>query len=212
MAKRIELEELISFARHEAERLAGRIPGVGAVAPGIEFLRVYAGTDSSFYAATPEIATDATYTLSNAAAEASNSLAELLRQWADYAETGLATAQPFALAARIEAADDLTEQAATLLKDSACPPAVSVMLAGAALEEILRGIHSAKCTETIAKPSIVAYGDSLKKAKVLETGDTKTLIALADTRNDAAHGHFDKISQEGAQIFLGVHHRIVCAL
>ena len=200
--KPAETSELVKFARSEADRIMSADRDVGAVAPGAEFLRRYAGPDSEFYKATEMILAQVKAAPQSMAASTSKgAMANLLRSWADFVETGLATAPPFALAARAEVAGDLVDQAAELLGETDFLPAAAVMLAAAGLEELLRGLSSTISVAIAGIPSIVSYGEALKKTGVLDKGDVKELIALADVRNDAAHGNFALVTEERARVF-----------
>lgn len=196
-----DLYDLLTWVRAEAERVKNAHAAVGAFAPGIEFLRRYAGPDSDFYRATGPILDAAKYTGSAAAQNARIALASLLLSWADYADAGFAMALPFEVAARVEAAGDLMEQTATLMRDKDLHPAAAVMLAGAALEECLRGLFLSTTQAIGGKPSITTYGEALRKADVLDAADVKEILALASVRNEAAHGHFENITRERATIF-----------
>jgi hypothetical protein len=129
-------------------------------------------------------------------------VAGLLHGWADFAAIGLASAPTFDLAARTEAANDLMEQAEALLADPDVHPAVPVMIAGAAIEELVRGLWTTTTQPLAGQPGIVAYGEALKKANVLDRNAVKDLISLAGHRNDAAHGHFDTITAVIAKVFV----------
>lgn len=196
-----QLPDLLSWARAEADRIRNAYPAVGAITPGVEFLRRYAGAESDFYLATRPIMERARHTGTSAARTALVAMSGLLESWAEYAETSFARALPFAVAARLEAADDLMEQVARLSEDRDVHPAASVMLAGAALEEFLRALWSSTLQPLNGQPGITRYGEALRKAELLTGGDGKELIALADIRNDAAHGRFDLVSRERAVVF-----------
>lgn len=196
-----EITRLIEWARREAGRVRNAYPAIGAFAPGVEFLRRYAGNESDFYLATRPIVDAARYTGSEAARNALVAMASLLESWADYAESGLATALPFAVASRVEAATDLMQQVADLLAESDIHPAAPVMLAGAALEEFLRGLWESTSEPIAGRLGLVSYGEALRKSQQMSPADVKEVIALASIRNDAAHGRFDDISRERASLF-----------
>ena len=203
MPKPPDLPELIAYARKTAQALAqpGAGGSTGLATSGLEFLRKYAGTDSSFYEGASTFAAGLVHLRSGSAHNGITGISRLLEGWADFAETGLATAPTFDLAARTEAANDLMEQAETLLADRNVHHAVPVMIAGAALEELLRGL----CTtiaEEILSANITSYGVALQKAGVLDKTGAKELVSLADIRNTAAHGHFTKITDADARVFV----------
>lgn len=198
-----DAQKLIEFANLHAARLAGPPHSVGVATAAAQFLRQFAGADSDFYRAAAKAASDsAQFPNSLVQTDAHRHLAELLRSWADYVESGVASAKPFALAARIEASGDLMEQVSRLLEDRDVIPAVPVMLAGAALEEILRGMSEVSGAEPAGRPSITSYAEALKKVELLTANDVKDLTSLAGTRNEAAHGHFDIITKEVASLYV----------
>lgn len=126
----------------------------------------------------------------------------MLQSWAEFVESGLAKAPPFVLAARTEAAGDLVEQASQLLGETDHHPPAAAMLAGAAVEEFLRGLWETTTEPLAGQPGIVAYAEALRKAGELDKGDVKDLIGIADVRNDAAHGDFGKIDEARAQLLV----------
>jgi len=67
-------------------------------------------------------------------------VAGILEDWATYVEQGLADVVGPEARARIEASTDLMEQVQQLLDDGRVHPAAPIMLAGAALEELLRSL------------------------------------------------------------------------
>ena len=203
--------DLIGWARAEALTLRVRAQdedvtqGMGRAvearpkaAAALEFLRVNA-PDTSFYTA-------AYWELSESgSASAKNALrrvAELLEDWANYVEAGLAGALPFPARARLTASTDLMEQVQQLLDDNQMHPAASIVLAGAALEEFLRARVVAQGATVNGKPGIAAYASALRTIGELSTQDIKDITAWAGQRNEAAHGQFDKLSRERAQIMV----------
>jgi hypothetical protein len=67
-------------------------------------------------------------------------LAGILEDWATYVEEGLADVVGPDARARLDASTDLMEQVQQLLDDGKVHPAAPIMLAGAALEELLRSL------------------------------------------------------------------------
>jgi hypothetical protein len=117
-------------------------------------------------------------------------------------KAGLADLKPFEVRFRIGAASDIMEQVQLLLKDADLHPAATVVLAGAALEEFLRSMYE-ECDERLTgKPGIGSYATALQKTEQITRGEAKEIIAWADQRNDAAHGHFDDLSRERAKIMI----------
>jgi hypothetical protein len=101
------------------------------VLPAVEFLRLKAGARSELYV--------------QAAARGKHMSTAVqvarwaLNTWIEMVGAGLAEL-PVEAQARAAAATDLMEQVETLLSDRRVHPAAPVMLAGAALEEMLRSL------------------------------------------------------------------------
>ena len=194
-----------AWAEAEAERLRSRlpellrewdglIPGGNAVAsdlaPGLEFLR-RAAPGSAFAHAAESLGPDQRTTGSTAIEQ----MAALLDQYMAARNSGLIQHQPFEVRARVEAATDLMEQVGTLLLDRAVHATAAVMLAGAALEELLRSMWVAVGSPKLdaKSPSINAYTIALKKAGQVSRQEETVIQSWAAMRNDAAHGHFESI-------------------
>jgi hypothetical protein len=138
----------------------------------------------------------------NGNAEALTRVAAQLEEWAEYQESGMGNHKPFDVQFRIEAANEIMEQAQQLLSDRSVVPAAPVVLAGAALEEFLRSMQVDCGQPIVGKPSISAFADALKKADLLTKGDVKDITSWADQRNAAAHGHFEDLSRERTLIMV----------
>jgi len=88
---------------------------------------------------------------------------------------------------------DFTEQAETLLSANYFVPAAS--LSGAVLEDILRRLcekHQVPIPDSI---KIDRLNADLARANVYDKLVQKRITALADIRNNADHGHFDKFTK-----------------
>jgi uncharacterized protein YutE (UPF0331/DUF86 family) len=120
--------------------------------------------------------------------------------WADFAEAGLADAEPFEVRARFESSTDLMEQVQRLLDDGSVHHAAPVVLCGAALEEFLRALATAASPGIGGTPTLDKYATELQKAGVITRQDAKDIRSWAGLRNSAAHGHFDDFSLEQAQL------------
>lgn len=93
---------------------------------------------------------------------------------------------------RAELLDDFLTQAELLLSQGYHTPAAS--LTGAVLEDTLRKLcdkHSVPYAT--AKTSIEALNMELARAEVYDKLTQKEITAKADLRNNANHGHFDKV-------------------
>src|SRR5690606_35947574 len=128
-------------------------------------------------------------------------LARILDQFIAGRTGGFLTAVPFEVAARVEAATDLMEQVAQLLVDRTVHVAAPIVLAGAALEELLRSLWHQLGSPTLnGRPGINSYANALKDAQLLDKQDVKDITAWAGLRNDAAHGDFGALDLPRARI------------
>lgn len=198
---------LVDWARAEAGRVRAIKPdGVGGLAhkarpqmaAALEFLRRHApGTQFLTSAETMVIRDERVE-----AWIAIKGMGDILDGWADFVEAGMAAIPPFEVAARVAAATDLMEQVQTLLDDRKVEPAAPVVLAGAALEEFLRSRVSALGAAVVGKPGISSYASALRTAGDLSAQDVKDITSWAGQRNEAAHGEFEKLSRERAQLMV----------
>lgn len=200
--RQVGMPQLVEFAKAQAQRIVqSEVPNsTTALAASAEFLQRYTPPKSTFAAEAARILGYARRGPSYAHA-AKREMADLLDAWVGYMESGLASALPFELAARVEAADDLMDQARELLVDPGINPVAPVVIAAAGLEELLRGLWSTTSVKLVGRRSIRAYGEALTKAGVLDDGDAKELRALADVRDDASRGQGTAVGAERAQVF-----------
>lgn len=129
-------------------------------------------------------------------------VADVLEAWVQFVQDGLEAVPSFPVRARMEAATDLMEQVQQLLDDSNAHPAAAVVLAGAALEEFLRSRVDAVAALVTGRPGISTYANALRKSEYLTAQDVKDVTAWAGQRNEAAHGQFERLSPERAQIMV----------
>jgi hypothetical protein len=125
-----------------------------------------------------------------------------VEQWARFIEDGLAGALPSEAQVRVDAATDLTEQVQLLLDEPEVHPAAPVVLAGAALEEFLRSRVVATGTTISGTPGIDTYASALQAAGDLSSTELNAITAWAGQRNEAAHGRFENLSKQRAQIMV----------
>ena len=92
---------------------------------------------------------------------------------------------------------DFLEQAEVLLEQGYINPAAS--LAGAVLEDTLRKLCQSKNIPIPDKTKIDRLNAELAKAGVYDTLIQKRITAIADIRNNADHGHFDKYKKEDVE-------------
>jgi hypothetical protein len=207
----------IDWAARESQRLrmfntsgygAHDLATAGDLAPGIEFLRRFAGPRSAFTQAAEAIQAlgpgEAFYQ--------PPALADLLDRWSDWFRSGLQDAQPYEVRARVTAATDLMELVSDMLAERATHPAAPIVLTGAALEERLRAVAEG-ADLTIAGRGLDAYGAELKKADLISPQEAKQVTAWAGLRNRAAHGEDlgelrieeARIMADGVNLFLQRH-------
>jgi hypothetical protein len=99
-----------------------------------------------------------------------------------------------------EVLDDLLEQAEHLFSHGYHIPAAS--LAGAVLEDALRRLAHARAIEIPQKTTIDGLNSTLAKAGVYEKATMKRITGIADVRNNADHGHFDKFKKDDVEDML----------
>jgi HEPN domain-containing protein len=92
---------------------------------------------------------------------------------------------------------DFIEQAEALLQSGYHVPAAS--LAGAILEDTLRKLCEKHSIEVPEITKLDKLNADLAKADVYDKLVQKRITALADIRNNADHGHFDKFSKEDVE-------------
>lgn len=195
------IEQAISWAAAESERLKqvhppGSNPSTdtrrGELFAAVEFLRLQAGPRSDLYALAARAAGEMHMN------SAHNVVAASLRGWVDLVQKGLLDS-PAEAQARTLAANDLMEQMEILLDTSGVHPAAPVVLAGAALEELLRSMVDSAGIEIDGKPGLNTYANALRTAAVLSAQDVKNITSWAGLRNAAAHGNFDQIELPNAR-------------
>jgi hypothetical protein len=157
----------------------------------VEFLRLKAGARSQFYLQAVDAVKRWQVTVSAPV------VAGVLVQWVDFVERGISE-MPVEAQARAAAANDLMEQVETLLQDKRVHPAAPVMLAGAALEEMLRSLVDTAEIKVKGKPGITSYANALREAEVLSVQEVKDVTSWGGMRNEAAHGKFDRIELANA--------------
>jgi hypothetical protein len=178
---------------YESGSLIGHDDDRGSVVSAVEFLRLKAGARSEFYLRSADAAKRLHM------AHAPNVVARSLIGWVDFVQHGIAEI-PVEAQAQIAAANDLMEQVEALLRDPRVHPAAPVMLAGAALEEMLRSLVNTFGVKPRGKPGINSYAASLREADVLSAQEVKDVTSWAGLRNHAAHGQFEQIELANARL------------
>jgi len=95
---------------------------------------------------------------------------------------------------RADLIDDLLSQAEMLLENGYHVAAAS--LSGAVLEDTLRKICDSNSIEYPVNTKINVLNSALSTAEIYDKLTNKEIIAKADIRNNADHGHFDKVREE----------------
>src|SRR5580765_5558790 len=96
---------------------------------------------------------------------------------------------------------DFLDQAQYLLDAGYHCPAASLI--GAVLEDSLRKLSQSKSLAVPPKTTIEALNVPLAKAGAYALTVQKQITAWAGLRNDADHGHFDKVKREDVEAMLG---------
>jgi hypothetical protein len=95
----------------------------------------------------------------------------------------------------IDTVSDYLIQAQKLLNDDAVHPAVPAVIIGASLEEFLRNwLQDVGFDLTTIKNTLDPYAQELRKMNLISVQDMKEITGWGGIRNDAAHGHWDKVS------------------
>ncbi|WP_316828604.1 hypothetical protein [Pedobacter miscanthi] len=171
--------EIIGYYREESDAHA-------FTAEALEFLRVYGGRNNTFYTAIKDfrfISTSARL----------NGTRRLMQGYVRYLEKGLSSTMSPERQIQIETVGDYLEQAEEILSHAKFHNAAAVVLVGASLEEFLRGW----CDMEGLQPqqfTIDGYTKALKEKELINKQDLKDITAWAGMRNDAAHGHWEKVS------------------
>jgi hypothetical protein len=196
-------EEIIQHSKRIIEKT--RDNSHGGLTQAREFLRVYAGEETSFYK-----------TLSQIKSSASNDykygrVKGVLTSFIEFVENDLLRSISLEREIQIETVSDYLEQAENLLNDKKVHPAAPAVIIGASLEEFLRNwLEDSGFELSTIKNSLDAYSTELRKQNKITKQDLKDIISWGGTRNDAAHGHWEnvedrkriKLMLEGVNLFM----------
>ncbi|MGW6289444.1 hypothetical protein [Streptomyces sp. NPDC055107] len=171
----------------------------GRAVAALEFLREYAGAESSWYVRAVQIweskgdnkslETGAYY------------VGELLSAWAGQVDAGITEIAGSRARAQVGVVStDVMEQVRQLNEDRNAHPAAAIVLCGAALETALRATVDARNLSLPEKqrPSLNSYTQLLRSAGLFTAQDVKDVDMCGGLRNSAAHGHFDDLTRERA--------------
>jgi hypothetical protein len=156
-----------------------------------EFLRVYAGEESSFYKNCPG-PTKYDYSQMFLGARICR---QNLEAYIKYLEKGLQIGFSIQRKVQIETVSDYLSQAQMLLDDASVHAACPAMIIGASLEEFLRSWVDEAKANVVGKPSLDTYSSALLSSGHILKQDKKDIIAWAGIRNDAAHGDWEKVKE-----------------
>jgi len=204
----MESEKVIEHARRLARKArAGGKEGAklkGNLAQACEFLKTYGGPENAFLKTASNLS--GSYIEIKA-----NALSEVLDSFAEYVESGLLEAIRPERQAQLDVVSDLLEQAQILLENKKVHPAAPAVLIGATLEEFLRTwIEEEGLDLGDKKPSLSNYAALLKSSELITKQDVKDITSWGGTRNHAAHGEWDEVSDpkkikimlDGVNLFL----------
>lgn len=190
--------ELIEHAKALRKRIqaygrdldGGGSPADAAQAQVCEFLRQYAGAKSAFVKRAEAAEGYDSYRVAT--------LSAILDSFVEYVSAGLGAAISPERRAQLDVVSDVLAQAQALLDDDKHHPAAAAMLVGAALEEFLRTwVEAAGVSVGNSKPGIDAYAKALRATEMIEKQDVKDITSWAGTRNHAAHGEWEHVSDRG---------------
>ena len=177
----------------------------GTLAEALEFLRIYAGSQSSFFKSL------STVSKSGPGKHVMDSISQHLEAFIRFVENGLHQGISIERKAQIDVVSDIMEQANNLLETKGAHPAASTVLIGASLEEFLRNwIEEKELSIGNKKPSLAAYAKTLREEGLITRQDVKDITSWGGLRNHAAHGEWDEVKDksrislmlEGVNLFM----------
>lgn len=169
------------------QKSAGNNP-FGSLAETREFLHTYAGPKNHFEQALAQL------TVKSNSNETTLAVERILNAFLDYVNNDLLRTISMQREIQIDTVSDYLEQARILLDDNRVHPAVPAVIIGASLEEFLRNwLEETGFDLNTIKNTLEPYTQELKKANLINKQDMKDITSWAGLRNDAAHGHWDKV-------------------
>lgn len=164
----------------------------GSFAQAKEFLRTYAGKESSFLS----ILEDVNLTRADQGF-ALKLLEQTLTSFNNYVTNGLLRAISLEREIQIETVSDYLEQARALLNKKDIHPAAPAMIIGASLEEFLRNwVEEVIVNTREVDNTIDGYAKALRSGNLIEKQDSKDITSWGGLRNDAAHGRWEKVNDK----------------
>lgn len=177
----------------------------GGLVQAREFLRLYAGEESSFYKTLSQINSKAAVDFKK------GRVSGVMNSFIEFVQNDLLRSISLEREIQIETVSDYLEQAENLLKDRKVHPAAPAVIIGASLEEFLRTwLEDCGFDLTTIKNSLDSYSKELRKQDKITKQDLKDIVSWGGTRNDAAHGHWEnvedrnriKLMLEGVNLFM----------
>jgi hypothetical protein len=178
---------------------------IGVHAEVSEFLRTYAGANSSFYTAIQANGPNRGWD------HAAVSSYQILNSFLQYVEAGLHQGISPERRAQLDVVSDFLEMANSLLQAKDVHPAAPAVLIGATLEEFLRTwVEAESLSLGNRKPGLETYSQVLRDANLITKQDGKDITSWAGVRNHAAHGEWNEVSDkarvalmlEGVNLFM----------
>jgi hypothetical protein len=196
-------EEIIANSRQIIE--STRTNSHGGLVQAREFLRIYAGEESSFFKTLSQIRSSAY------AEQKINRVTQVLTSFIEFVNNDLLRSISLEREIQIDTVSDYLEQAESLLNDKKVHPAAPAVIIGASLEEFLRNwLEDSGFDLSTIKNSLDGYSTELRKQDKITKQDLKDIVSWGETRNDAAHGHWEsvedrkriKLMLEGVNLFM----------
>ena len=178
----------------------------GAISQVVEFLKRYAGSNSSFLISVTNL-----YRGDWTPKYKALSMKSTLNSFIEYIEAGLLNEISPERKAQLDVVSDFLEQADNLLQTKGIHPAAPAVIIGATLEEFLRTwIEAESLSLGSKKPSLENYSQTLRESDFITKQDAKDLTSWGGIRNHAAHGEWDEVSDkkrislmlEGVNLFM----------
>jgi hypothetical protein len=196
----MERAELITHLRRLIGGIHANRDPISIYAEALEFLRNYAGPQSSY------VKTLERYD-PRRMGSADEATRQLLESFLKYVEAGLHADVSPERRAQLDVVSDFLEMANALLNTKGVHPAAPAMIIGATLEEFLRTwVEAQNLSMGNRNPGLEAYSQVLREADLITKQDGKDITAWAGVRNHAAHGEWDEVSDKNriALMFEGV--------
>jgi Glu-tRNA(Gln) amidotransferase subunit E-like FAD-binding protein len=182
-------EELIQQAKRIIQETQGNANG--GLSQATEFLRIYAGEDSSFYKTLFEVQPRSSDAFKSVYVN------QVLTSFSQFVQNGLLRSISLEREIQIDTVSDYLEQADSLLKDKNVHAAAVAVIIGASLEEFLRNwLEEERVDFSKIKNNLDSYSKELRKLNLISKQDLKDIISWGGTRNDAAHGHWENVADK----------------